>query len=71
MALPDRSRGLKGTAQRGDIWHIYWSQDGTKHGRSLKTKSKAVGDEFLPDERLSPTNGHRPTGMLVLRMRNG
>ena len=33
--------------KRGDIWHIFWQQDGKKHGRSLRTKSKRVADEYL------------------------
>ena len=35
--------------KRGDIWYLYWTQDGRKRGRSLKTKSKTVADEFLKE----------------------
>ena len=35
--------------KRGDVWHLYWTQDDKKHGKSLKTKSKSVADEFLKE----------------------
>ncbi len=35
--------------KRGDTWHIYWTQNGKKRGRSLKTKSKAVADAYLKE----------------------
>jgi len=33
--------------KRGDTWYIYWTLNGTKHGKSLRTKQKRVADEYL------------------------
>ena len=33
--------------KRGDTWYIYWTLNGKKHGKSLRTKQKRVADEYL------------------------
>ena len=35
--------------KRGQVWYIYWRQGGKKHGKSLKTGSKAQAEEFLKE----------------------
>ena len=35
--------------KRGYIWHIYWQQNGKKHGRSLGTKKKTVANQYLKE----------------------
>jgi integrase len=35
--------------KRGDIWYLYWTSNGTKRGRSLGTKQKAVADRHLKE----------------------
>ena len=35
--------------RRGKTWHIYWQQDGKKHGRSLHTSSKRVAEQYLKE----------------------
>jgi len=35
------------TTKRDNIYYIYWTTDGKKHGRSLCTKSKRVAEEYL------------------------
>jgi len=35
--------------KRGDIWYVYWTQNGKKNGRSLKTKSKTVAEAYLKE----------------------
>ncbi len=35
--------------KRGDIWYIYWTHNGKKHGKSLRAKSKRVADEYLKE----------------------
>lgn len=33
--------------KRGDTWYLYWTQDGKKHGRSLKTNRKTLAEQYL------------------------
>ena len=35
--------------KRRGVWYVYWSQNGKKHGKSLRTKSKQVADEYLKE----------------------
>jgi site-specific recombinase XerD len=35
--------------KRNGTWYVYWTQGGVKHGKSLKTESKTVADEYLKE----------------------
>ncbi len=35
--------------KRDQIWSIYWQLNGKKHGKSLRTKSKRVAEEYLKE----------------------
>ncbi len=35
--------------KRGLCWHIYWTQNGKKHARSLRTKQKSVAQQYLKE----------------------
>ena len=35
--------------KRRDCWYVYWTQNGRKRGRSLKTRQKAVADQYLKE----------------------
>ena len=56
--------------KRGAIWYVYWSQDGTKHGKSLRTKSKQVAEEYLRelDYRLAKRELRQQTDVSLARL---
>lgn len=35
--------------KRGGTWYLYWNANGRKRGKSLKTKSKTVAQEYLKE----------------------
>ena len=55
---------------RGGIWHVCWSQNGKKHGKSLRTKSKRIADEYLKefDYRLSKKELGQATDITLDRL---
>jgi hypothetical protein len=58
--------------KRGDVWYLYWTQDGKKRGRSLGTASKALADQYLKEfeHKLAASQLGRNVGLPLERLRD-
>jgi len=49
--------------KRGDVWYIYWTQNGKKQGRSLRTKSKTAAQAYLKEFEYQLATGQLRQGL--------
>jgi len=58
--------------KRGDILYVYWTQDGKKRGRSLRTSIKQVANEYLKgfEYRLTKKRLGQQTDIDIQRLRD-
>lgn len=65
---------MASVTKRDGIWYLHWSDPmGKKHGRSLKTKSKRLADDYLrvSEYRRAQRELNRETGAELGKLQDG